>query len=271
MWKAITRKLSLKRTKYQFYAGAMVSVFLFFIVSAFVFPDYTSVKHSTIGTSLDLTHRQVTLIDEVYYEDKNLVEMNFYATIPDAATAKNLTIEVTDSSNSKKKLPVTTKKINESFYVVFVEGLPKKWQSIKVQLTEEGASSTDIDMVEPFYVANEKVLHKDTFKAKSVTYYEAKQINIFIDQSEKTLAKNKKEIKKLKESNVKILEVNRDIQSNISYQTEEQKQEMKSEIQANEQKIVSQKESIDNLEKENKELELAIEKAKKQKDLLEWL
>ncbi|MBC2137649.1 plasmid-related protein [Listeria innocua] len=271
MWKTIKEKFSLKRTKYQLYASAIVTIFLFFIVSAFVFPDYTSVKNSSVGTSLDLSNRQVTLIDDVYYEDKNMVEINFYATIPDAATAKNLTVEVTDSSNSKKKLPVTTEKINETFYVVFVESLPQKWKSIKVLVTEEGSSSTDIDMIEPFYVANEKVPHKDTFKAKSVTYYEAKQINIFIDQSEKTLAKNKKEIKKLKESNVKILEVNRDIQSNISYQTEEQKQEMKSEIQANEQKIVSQKESIRNLEKENNELNLAIEKAKKQKDLLEWL
>ncbi|EDN8189207.1 plasmid-related protein [Listeria monocytogenes] len=271
MWKTITGKLSLKRTKYQLYASAIVTIFLFFIVSAFVFPDYTSVKNSSVGTSLDLSNRQVTLIDDVYYEDKNMVEINLYATIPDAATAKNLTVEVTDSHNKKKQLPVTTEKINETFYVVFVESLPKKWKSIQVQVSEEGASSTDIDMVEPFYVANEKVTHKATFQAKSVTYYEAKQINIFIEQSEKTLAKNKKEIKKLQQSNGKILEVNRDIQANLSYQTEEQKQEMKSEIQANEQKIVTQKENIEKLEKENNELDLAIEKAKKQKDLLEWL
>ncbi|EAG9428288.1 plasmid-related protein [Listeria monocytogenes] len=271
MWNMVKKLFRLKRMKYHFYAGAIVSIFLIFIISAFVFPDFSSVKHSSIGTSLDLSSRQVKLIDEVYYEDKNILEINLYATIPDAATAKNLKVEVTDSSNSKKKLPVTTEKINETFYVVFVEGLPKKWKSIKVLVTEKGASSTDKDMIEPFYVANEKVPHEDTFKAKSVTYYEAKQINIFISQSEKTLAKNKKEIKKLKESNVKILEVNRDIQANLSYQTEEQKQEMKSEIQANEQKIVTQKENIEKLEKENNELDLAIEKAKKQKDLLEWL
>ncbi|UHP11638.1 plasmid-related protein (plasmid) [Listeria marthii] len=271
MWNMVKKLFRLKRMKYQFYAGAIVSIFLIFIVSAFVFPDFSSLKHSSVGTSLDLSSRQVKLIDEVYYEDKNIMEINLYATIPDAATAKNLAVEVTDIKSNKKKLPVTTEKINENFYVVFIEGLPKKWKTIRVKVTEQGESETDVDMIEPFYVANEKVPHEDTFKAKSVTYYEAKQINIFIDQSEKTLAKNKKEITKLKESNVKILEVNRDIQANLSYQTEEQKQGMKSEIQANEQKIVTQKENIEKLEKENNELDVAIGKAKKQKDLLEWL
>ncbi|WP_260448121.1 plasmid-related protein [Listeria seeligeri] len=271
MWKTMTSKLKMKRTKYQLYAGVIVSVFAFFLVLSFVFPDYSTVKHSKIGTTIDMNNRQVTLIDEAFYEDKNLVEMNFVATIPDAANAKNLTVEVTEGTNENDKLPVTTKKINESFYVVFVENLPEKWKTLKVKVTEKGTDAAEFDMVDPFYVANEKIKHKKHFKAKSVTYYESKEINLFIEDAEKTLAKNEKEIEKLEKSNVKILEVDRDIQSNLSYQTEEKKQEMQAEIESNEQKIVNQKETIKNLEKDNQELEKAIEKAEKQKELLEWL
>lgn len=267
----ISNKLKKKRTKYQLFAGIIVSVFAIFFALSVLSPDYSTVKHSKIGTKINLSARTVTLIDEAFYEDKNVVELNLYTTIPDASTAKNITVKVTEGTKDNENLTVTTKKINESLYVVFVENLPKKWKTLKVKVSEKGGGAEEFDMVDPFYVANEKIKHKAHFKAKSVTYYEAKEIDLFIQDAEKTMSKNNKEVKKLADSNSKIVEVNRDIQSNLSYQTEEKKQEMKSEIQSNEQKIVSQKETMKNLEKANKELEKAIDKAKKQKKLLEWL
>ncbi|HAB8811061.1 TPA_asm: plasmid-related protein [Listeria monocytogenes] len=264
-------KLKKRRTKYQLFAGIIVSVFVVFFVISVFSPDYSTVKHSKIGTEINLSNRTVTLIDEAFYEDKNVVELNFYTTIPDASTAKNITVNVTEGTKGNENLSVATKKINESLYVVFVENLPKKWKTLKVKVSEKGVGAEEFDMVDPFYVANEKVKHKEHFQAKSVTYYEAKEINLFIQDAEKTIAKNNKEGKKLADSNIKIAEVNRDIQANLSYQTEAKKQEMKAEIQSNEQKIVSQKETMQNLDKANEELEKAIEKAKKQKKLLEWL
>lgn len=269
---SVFARFKLKRTKYQIAAGTAVFLCLLLFSSWFILPSQNEAKHSKNGTSVTLDNREVTLIDSVYFEDKQRLEMDFYVSISDVTQLKNVEVSVNKTGEASKKYNTKLIKINESFYVLFVQDLPKNWKSIRVTLSQEGADKDALVATgKPFYAAQKEVLHQATFKPKSEAYYESKQIDLFIQESEKTIVKNEKEISALLASNKKIKKVNEEIRSNLSYQTKEKQEAMTTTIQGNESTIAMQLSKIDELKTTNNELRSAIDKAKNKQKVLDWL
>ncbi|KGL43613.1 hypothetical protein [Listeria newyorkensis] len=264
-------KMKYKRTKYQIAAGIVAFLCVLLLSSWFILPSENGEKHSKVGASIALDNREVTLIDSVYFEDKRRLEMDFYVGINDVTQIKNIKATVIKTGDVSTKYQTKFIKINESFYVLFVQDLPKNWKSVRITLAQEGEEDTFMATANPFYAAQKKVAHEATFKPKSEAYYESKQIDLFIQDSEKTIAKNEKEIKKLRASNEKIKRVNEDLRANISYQPKDKQEEMTTNVQGNESTIVMQIEKTKELETRNQELQEAIQKAKNKQKMLDWL
>ncbi|MEH7809778.1 hypothetical protein V7422_17910 [Bacillus safensis] len=262
----VNLKIKKKGTKYKLAAIAICSVLLFFLSSKIIFNAPDEEKFTPLGTPINFNFGSAKMTDHIFFSEDNILEIDFTLEQGTSDMPPKITSIIKEKSNQKKQYNPELIKVKDSFYILFIKGLPKNWETVSIELKDENADQSV--QQKKFYVTANKVKNKSVFVKKTKDFYEEKFIQVQLKDTHTLIANETEKQKKLSNDIAIIKAQNQSLKEEIEYQISDEKRQTESKIQSNNSKIDTKEKEVSESKSLSSELQEKIRLLEKRKSEL---
>lgn len=264
------KKLKKDGTKYKIAVYSMMVIFIFFLSSRVLFHAPKESEDTPIGKQISIGNASVKIVDKEFYTDKNILEIDLILDQSNTKIPEDFGVEVVEKTKKKAKFKTELLKVTDKYYVILIHDLPKKWESVSIHFTSEGSNSSSSMMNTNLYTSKYESEIKDSYVEKNLVDYETKYINFMVTDAEKLIKETSESIRSLEKDIVKVENKIGELQADLEFQTEQEKEISNSEInslftqiESMEKEIEKKKEEITEQQNRIEMMNLKIESLKK--------
>lgn len=265
-----------KSFPYMFILFFTIIGYMFFFNSNSIIKSEAKVELTTpLNETMELGNTKIKMLSRKYCKNSNMVEFYIYAKSIDAINTIKLNFEIKEQQNVSKIIKPEVRRLDENNYIVRAK-IPKNWTVLSLTVSEFLQDDVLLDneknqqnisqtSIVKFYVENEDVEKVHSLKEKKASEYlvegidlEIKNIKDSITEKEKEINAKGIKIEELKETIVKLEE-------DKVYQTDIEKKDTDTTINAINSKIETLQSDIQKLHEQIKELNERIKKSEDKK------
>lgn len=265
-----------KSFPYMFILFFTIIGYMFFFNSNSIIKSEAKVELTTpLNETMELGNTKIKILSRKYCKNSNMVEFYIYAKSIDAINTIKLNFEIKEQQNVSKIINPEVRRLDENNYIVRAK-IPKNWTVLSLTVSEFLQDDVLLDneknqqnirqtSIVKFYVENEDVEKVHSLKEKKASEYlvegidlEIKNIKDSITEKEKEINAKGIKIEELKETIVKLEE-------DKVYQTDIEKKDTDTTINAINSKIETLQSDIQKLHEQIKELNERIKKSEDKK------
>lgn len=265
-----------KSFPYMFILFFTIIGYMFFFNSNSIIKSEAKVELTTpLNETMELGNTKIKMLSRKYCKNSNMVEFYIYAKSIDAINTIKLNFEIKEQQNVSKIIKPEVRRLDENNYIVRAK-IPKNWTVLSLTVSEFLQDDVLLDneknqqnisqtSIVKFYVENEDVEKVHSLKEKKASEYlvegidlEIKNIKDSITEKEKEINTKGIKIEELKETIVKLEE-------DKVYQTDIEKKDTDTTINAINSKIETLQSDIQKLHEQIKELNERIKKSEDKK------
>lgn len=265
-----------KSFPYMFILFFTIIGYMFFFNSNSIIKSEAKVELTTpLNETMELGNTKIKMLSRKYCKNSNMIEFYIYAKSIDAINTIKLNFEIKEQQNVSKIIKPEVRRLDENNYIVRAK-IPKNWTVLSLTVSEFLQDDVLLDneknqqnisqtSIVKFYVENEDVEKVHSLKEKKASEYlvegidlEIKNIKDSITEKEKEINAKGIKIEELKETIVKLEE-------DKVYQTDIEKKDTDTTINAINSKIETLQSDIQKLHEQIKELNERIKKSEDKK------
>ncbi|MCE4051672.1 hypothetical protein [Bacillus sp. Au-Bac7] len=253
--------------KYKLFASILVVVYVFFLTSRITLQTPQEEKDTPLREVVNSDNYEIEITSKEFYTDQNVLEVDLIIEEKASNILSDLEVEVKEKSNVKATYKTELNKINNEYYVLFIKGLPSKWESVSLEFFDKN-NKASVRSTDKMYVAKEKAKVFDTFIQYSKNDYVVKHTNVQIRDAEKAIKEEENNIKKAKNNNLKYDAQRTALEDELAYQTDTEKEETQSKINGIKSSVNASNNAIKESEELIEEWQDRITKLKEKKEKL---
>ena len=245
----------------------IVLMFLFLVTSKMIFNEKNEQKETKLNSSVSLLDKSFTLVNHVYFSKNQTIMFEHYTTEDHEPLPEKIDVEAKKERGDMKKYSTKLYKISDNYLVCFVQNVPDKWTTLRVEITDNSKKNALTLTNDSLFLTRQSMKEQETLVIQSSTFYEEKSLDYLAEDTEKFIAKIEKDAEGKENEIEKIQTANTNLKGQLDIKTEEEKNSSLEQITTNESKIATLKTEIAKMISDKKALEGKLEKikAKKQK------
>ena len=272
-------KIKIKNNKsfpYMFIVFFTIIGYMFFFNSNSIIKSEAKVELTTpLNETMELGNTKIKMLSRKYCKNSNMVEFYIYAKSIDAINTIKLNFEIKEQQNVSKIIKPDVRRLDENNYIVRSK-IPKNWTVLSLTVSEFLQDDMLIDSEKnqqnisqtstvKFYIENEDIEKVHSLKEKKASEYLVEGIDLEIQNIKDSITEKEKDInakgikiEELKETIVKLEE-------DKVYQTDIEKKDTDTTVNAINSKIETLKSDIQKLHEQVRELNERIKKSEDKK------
>lgn len=244
--------LHISTKKYKVIASIFLSIILLFSGFSYYLTHKDGTKTTRVGATMKNNEESLVFKNANYYEKSALLEVEmFYQGSLDNGLQK-LEIKVFNAATGKE-IPGKLEPINLNYYVVFIPNVDDLKQ-ILVQFKTESSSNREGKDLGVVSLTPDNTTQKGSFKKQKTEYYEERFVTNLSAEAKQSIQNYETSISGLKKHIVQYEEANAQLESKVSFETEEEQKETQTKIEQNISRIEGLKGQILEVKKAQKAL-----------------
>lgn len=267
-----------KSFPYMFILFFTIIGYMFFFNSNSIIKSEAKVELTTpLNETMELGNTKIKMLSRKYCKNSNMVEFYIYAKSIDAINTIKLNFEIKEQQNVSKIIKPEVRRLDENNYIVRAK-IPKNWTVLSLTVSEFLQDDVLLDneknqqnisqtSIVKFYVENEDVEKVHSLKEKKASEYLVEGIDLEIKNIKDSITEKEKE-KEINTKGIKIEELKETIvklEEDKVYQTDIEKKDTDTTINAINSKIETLQSDIQKLHEQIKELNERIKKSEDKK------
>lgn len=257
-------QINMKKMKRSVFHYGLLFFFLlglvFFFLTPYIFPSHEQKIDSGVGmkTVQSLDNSEVKIEQKRYDPNENLIEFFVSVDLKGTKEIEDLDYLIEEEKN-QVELASEKIKVNETFYVFIVKNVPKNWSSILFSVAEDEAKSDGKRTVARYTFTKAKMKKQTNFVLENRKDYRTKPVEIEIKKTKKHLKEVEKNIVNEQEKILLTLDKIEVLNEDKIYQTTDEKSQTDNKISIEESNNERSKKLVEDLQKEQKELNEKIQ------------
>lgn len=262
------RKMSLTKL----YLGSM-GAFVIGFTLLFISPIFTGKTYSYAEAPLNEYESfgnsiQISLARKEFNPEEKIIRLDF--SLKEDSTSldlQSLDLDIkTQTITGNNKLEINKTKVNEGYYVFFIENISKDFEVLSTTVTSiinkpelENEEQNETGSIKKFYVNETEEIINTDLKIGSLEEYKLENIVFEQDQTKEEIKKKEKDIKTNATLISEAKKIIKDLENDMRYQTEIEKFETQNKINGQKSNITAKEKNIEELQKEIEELNLKVD------------
>lgn len=238
----------------------IILIFLFLVTSKIVFQEKDEIQETKLNDSISLLDKSFTLVNRVYYTKEQTILFELYTTEDSEPLPDNINVEAKKERGDIKVYPTKIYKISENYLVCFIQDVPEKWVSMRVEITDQTKKNILTLTNDTLFLSHTTLEEQEHLVIQDSSFYEKKSLDYLLNDTKNALQKSENATKEKEAEVEKIQAANTNLKGQLDVKTEKEKKETLEQITSNDSQIQALKMDI---EKEKLDKEALKEKVKK--------